>query len=141
MTIYCINICKHHKNIQKALSGKLYLCPSVASRNNNYNKSKTVSLQIALVAQCSGEIILYDISVGGEPKSRFYEMISELDENSFYIIAGNSGAPVSHFLGLYICIFLFLLLCSYVCMCVCVNMFTVAVLFLYIHFCCLSFLV
>lgn len=120
MTIYCINICKHLKNIQKALSGKPYLCPSVASRNNNYNKSKTVALQIALVSQCSGEIIFYDIIVDGEPKCRFHEIISELDQS--YVSryrCGNSGAPVSHFFGLYIYVFSFF----YICVCVCVCMF------------------
>lgn len=81
MTIYCINICKHLKNIQKALSGKPYLCPSVASRNNNYCNSKTVALQIALVSQCSGEIIFYDIIVDGELKCRFHKIISELDQS------------------------------------------------------------
>lgn len=121
MTIYCINICKHLKNIQKALSGKPYLCPSVASRNNNninnYDKSKTVSLQIALVSQCSGEIIFYDI-VDGEPKPRFHEIISKLDESFVsHYLCGNSGAPVSHFFSLYICNFLFFYSCVHVCVC------------------------
>lgn len=93
MTIYCINICKHLKNIQKALSGKPYLCPSVASCNINYNKSKTVALQIALVSQCSGEIIFYDTIVDGESKCRFHEIILSLMRVLFPIIAVEIVVP------------------------------------------------
>lgn len=122
MTIYCINICKHLKNIQKALSGKPYLCPSVASHNNNYNKRNAVALQIALVSQLSGEIIFYDIIVDGEHLLRFHTIFCELDAG-FVLhyrrgFNGEPGEPLPWSVHRFV-LFLFFSFFSFVCVSVC----------------------